>query len=191
MKVLASVFFLSGMAAIGMASTITYTEQITASGTIGSAAFEDALLTLTFTGDTTNVTGGSGFFSIDATGTTISISGIGSGTVTDSGMDVFVNQGFAPPAAGFGSSQGSILDTLDNAFGTYALTTSIGPITDTNFIRPDLTFATTLGGLNIASGGNSTFTASTGVPEPMSAGLVALGLAFVAGSRYKRNRAAA
>ncbi len=189
MKIVASIFFLSGMAAIGMASTITYTEQITASGTIGSAAFEDALLTLMFTGDTSNVTGGSGFFTIDATGTTISISGIGSGTVTDSGIEVFVNQGAV--AAGFGSAQGSILDTFDNAFGTYDLTTAIGPITDTNFIRPDLTFATTLGGLNIASGGDSTFTASTGVPEPMSAGLVALGLAIVAGAPYKRNRAAA
>jgi PEP-CTERM motif len=175
-----ALLFLS-LAVIGTATPITYIEQATASGTIGTLTFTDALLSLTFTGSTTNVTGGAGFFSIDATDTVLNIGGIGLSTVTDSGLFVFVNQDFATPVAGFASAQGSILDTMDSAFGTYGLTTSIGPITDGNFIRPDLIFATTLGGLDITSAGNSTFRAfitASPVPEPSSLGvlLFALGL---------------
>ncbi|HYL74828.1 MAG TPA: PEP-CTERM sorting domain-containing protein [Bryobacteraceae bacterium] len=173
---------LSGFA---VASAITYTEGATATGTLGNTSFTNASLVFTFTGNTSNVTGGVGFFSIVATGATLRINGGGAITITDSGIRVAVNQGFAPPAAGFGGAQGSILDTLDNAFGTYALVTAIGPITDTSFIRPDLTFATSSGGLNITSAGNSTFTATT-TPEPATLMTLGAGLLAFGAHRYRQ-----
>src|SRR6266481_9118729 len=142
--------FIVGMVVLGSiaaAGPITYTETATATGTIGNQVFTSALLTFNFTGDTSNVTGAAPFFVISATGATVNIAGIGTATITDSGIEVFVNETFSPPAAGFGGGAGSILDTFDTAFAPYALTTAIGPITGTSFIRSDLTFATTLGGL--------------------------------------------
>ena len=104
-------------------------------------------------------------------------------------MEVFDNQGAI--AVGFGDlTQGpaSVLDTYDAAFGAYNLTTAIGPITNTSFIRPDITFNTTLGGLNLQSTGNSTFTASTGTatPEPGSLVLLGTGVVGLLGSLRRR-----
>jgi hypothetical protein len=183
---LVTVALLLSMAGQAAASAITYKEQVTASGTLGSNPFTDALLTISWTGDTTGVTGGSGFFTNQAGPNTVSlnIAGLGNFIFTDD-MDVFVNQNFFPPAVGFGSNttRGSVLDTLDNAFGTYDLTTAIGPITDTSFIRPDLPNGTTGGLLTIVSAGDSTFTATLGAttPEPSSILLFGSGILGLAG----------
>jgi hypothetical protein len=155
---------------------IIYTEQAIASGTLGGTTFTDTLITIMLDGDTGNVTGGSEFFSNTVGTFTVNVSGIGTATFTDS-MEVFDDQVFAPPAAGFGLlglNGGSVLDTFNTQFGSYDLTTPIGPISGASFIRPDLFFGTTLGNLNIVSAGDSTFTAST-VPEPSLIPLVALG----------------
>ena len=209
MRVFASVF-LFGVAAIAAATPIIYSEQVIATGTIGTSAFTNASLTLTFVGDTANVTETPlhpGYFSIAATGTTINIDGVGSGLVTEPGIEVFsipfvgmhmLLPGPALGSAGFRSTNtGGILETWDSAFNPYDLTTAIGPIANYPTlltiieISPPPNFATTLGTLNIASVGVSTFTATGGVPEPMSSGLVALGLvalglALVLRSGFKR-----
>jgi hypothetical protein len=157
---------------------IIYTEQAIASGTLGGTTFTDALITLMLDGYTgTVVPRGSEFF-FNPVGTfTVNVSGIGTATFTDH-MEVFDNQGFAPPAAGFarlGGNGGSVLDTFNTQFASYDLKTPIGPISGASFIRPNLVFGTTLGNLQILSAGDSTFTAST-VPEPSSLiPLVALG----------------
>src|SRR5664279_3915035 len=169
------------------ASTITYTEQAVVSGQLGNNFFNNSLVTLTLVSDTTNVTGGGGFFQ-NLVGTfTVNVASVGTATFLDA-MEVFDNQGSI--AAGFGdvSLAGSVLDTFDAAFGAYDLTTAIGPITNTPFIRPDLFFATTLGGFNIQSAGNSTFTASTGTstPEPGSLALLGTGVVGLLGSLRRK-----
>src|SRR5664279_603663 len=120
------------------ASTITYTEQAVVSGQLGNNFFNNSLVTLTLVGDTANVTGGSGFFQNIVGTFTVNVASVGTATFTDA-MEVFANQGAI--AAGFGDLAlgGSVLDTYDAVFGTYDLTTAIGPITNTPFIRPDLT----------------------------------------------------
>jgi hypothetical protein len=162
------------------ASIITYTESATASGSLGSTAFSNSLITLTFIGDTSNVTGSSGLYTNDVGALTINIASLGvTADLTDVG-EVFVNQGFSPPAAGLGDQAvGSILDTLDGVFGAYGLTTAIGPITNANFINPGTGFATDDGTFIINSAGNSTFTARLGsasTPEPATIALLAMGL---------------
>lgn len=174
--------------AIGLDPPITYTEQVVASGTLGTATFTDALITIGLSGDTGNVTGGSGFFTNMVGTFTVDISGVGEAVFTDS-MEVFVNQAFSPPAAGFGdiSTGGSVLDTFNSVFASYDLTTPIGPISGGSFIRPDLSFGTTLGALNITSAGDSTFTASTSaVPEPASRIFLAAAIAAILVYRVRR-----
>jgi hypothetical protein len=162
------------------AATITYTEQAVVSGQLGNNFFNNSLVTLTLVGDTANVTGSGGFFQ-NVLGTfTVNVASVGTATFTDP-MEVFDNQGAA--AAGFGdlTLAGSVLDTFDGAFATYDLTTAIGPITNAPFIRTDLSFPTTLGGFNIQSAGNSTFTASTGTATPEPGSLALLGSGVLVG----------
>jgi hypothetical protein len=181
---------------VASANSITYTEQAVVSGTIGGAGFSGADITIQWTGDTSNVVdGGFGFFSNQAGANTVSvtISGLGSSSFTDD-VYVFSNQGAL--TAGFGSNTTggtSILDTVDPVFASYDLTTAIGPIANTPFFRSDEFYGTGLGLLNISAvRENSTFTATTDtapVPEPASLTLLGLGLAGMAGRRWRQRKA--
>jgi hypothetical protein len=173
------------------ATPITYTETLTATGTIGGVAFNNAVLTFTTVADTTNITSQmiEGILTYENPGTTtVQIEGIG--TATFIGGDSFgtiskiLN---SPPPYGlvgigdltltlyFGANfidYPPLSDLSVPYTATGAGATSFGPFQ-----------TTTLGDLaitqSVASSG--TFTAST-VPEPAS--LTPLGLACVFGGAW-------
>jgi hypothetical protein len=166
------------------AAAITYTESATASGSLGGTAFNNSLITLTFVGNTSNVTMLSAGFFANTVGTiSIQIASLGTTASLADTSQIFVNQGAS--AAGFADNTlGSILDTYSSVFGSYALTTAIGPITNTNYINSGLGFATDHGTFVISSAGNSTFTASLGsasAPEPATIALFGISILGVVG----------
>jgi hypothetical protein len=168
--------------ATARADILTYTETVTASGTLDGTAFGNALVTLSLTGNTSDIsTAFGGTFFYLAGPTTVSVAGIGTDTFTDS-VPVFDNQlhpfagffGQCPPP--FAPTCGAVLlATDDNAFSSYDLSTAIGPITDTTVSSPGLSLKTVGGSFDITSASaDGTFTATT--PEPSSLLLLATGL---------------
>jgi len=195
---IASVALLTIGASLASASTITFTESAVASGVLGSTSFTNSLITLTATGDTSTVTESPpGFFRSNVPDISIDIASVGiatimGGQVFSCGDNLCLSTPPLPHAAGGFSPNPSvgrdILDTVDEAFNTYHLTTSIGPITDSSLINASFPFNTDRGVFEISSAGNATFTARAAatVPEPGSIALLGfalMGLAVLK-SRY-------
>ena len=166
-----------------LADGATYTETDVASGSLGGASFSDALVTITLLGDTSTLTTGI-FGALEVFGpATVTVDGIGTASFTDS-LAVFDDPTFGS-AGILDSSLGpfglDVLDTIDPTFGTYDLTTDVGPITGSSLFNADNGFATTDGSFVLTSeSGASTFSATTAVPEPSSLFLLGAGLLFLA-----------
>jgi hypothetical protein len=182
---------------LGSAQTITITESAMASGSLNGTAYTDSLITLTASGDISNVvTEGPGIFELPVSGLSIDIASLDAvATLTDA-AHVFSCQSCT--AAGI-SDNGSddILDTFASAFSSYSITTSFGPITsaDNGAADPDVFFDTDDGPFQITSADSTTFTATLGetgtaTPEPAAIALSGLGLAGLAGlAVFKRRNA--
>jgi hypothetical protein len=198
--VLAATGILGGTAS---AAPITYTLTTTATGTLGASPFTDALVSVTLTGDTTNVTAGPPPFTdvlVNPGSATVSVSGIGTGTFTDS--IVIVDTLTDTTVLGFpavlildNTSGTGILLQTGSVFTSYDLRSSLGPITGTGGVASGShmtpIFPTTAGNLTWAVGqslGTSTFTAST-VPEPTSLTLFSVGLLGFTTLCLRRKRA--
>jgi PEP-CTERM motif len=176
------------------ASPIIYTESFTATGTLNGANFTDAFISLTATGDTSNI--GTTHFGAFANPVAVSftVAGLGSGTLTG-GYIVFDQPGEsrAGIASGTISAEvGEIMDTTNDAFATYDLATSIGPVSGTPLFSSNELFDTSSGSILLNSvSGDSTFSAvlsSAAVPEPSSLALCGIAGAFglVVARRRKR-----
>jgi hypothetical protein len=172
-----------------LADSVTYTETDVATGSLGGTSFSDALVTITLLGDTSTSTTGI-FGALEVFGpATVTVDGIGTASFTDS-LAAFDTSIFG--AAGIlDSSLGpyglDVLDTIDPTFGTYDLTTDVGPISGFSLFNADSGFATTDGNFVLTSdSGTSTFSALTAVPEPCSLSLIGVGLSGLFLARRKK-----
>jgi hypothetical protein len=166
-----------------LGQTGVYTFTGTASGTIGGTPFTDATLTVTSTGDASNVscTSGTCFLNLAAGASSFTISGIGSGTFSSASY-VFDNQGNGLAGFGIGSDDIQIYDSSigSTAFASYNLLSSIGPLgpeaTDPS-TSDWVNLSTSLGSFTVTSFTNVTFQATANLPRtPVPGSLVLLGL---------------
>jgi hypothetical protein len=177
------------------ATPITYTEQATATGSLGGVAFTNANLLLTFTSDTANVmlmqSSLPGFFispsasnctivacPIPPGPATVSVGGGPSVTILDFNYLFSVGGGVGFSALLPSGNTPDILDTISASLVGYDLRTSIGPITGLPFsgIGDDVFVTTTGGDFFLTDAGNPTFTAVT-IAEPPSLILLSVALA--------------
>jgi hypothetical protein len=147
--------------AAASAALLTYTETADVSGSLNGVAFTDDIITISGTGDTSNVEGGPSFFLLGLPAEFM-LSGGGSGAFTDS---IYVVSNHPGTIAGFSdlTSDLLILFTDNSVFATYDLSTPIGPVSGGAILNSGSSFPTSAGALILDSGSNATFTA--GVPE--------------------------
>ena len=199
------VFAVTGiLGVIASAAPITYTLTTTATGTLGASSFMNSLVTVTLTGNTSNVTAGPAPFTdvlVNSGSATVSVPGVGTGTFTDAIEVVSTLNDLAI----FGTPAVLILDNTTgtgivlqegSVFSTYDLGGPLGPISGTGGVASGShvtpVFPTTAGNLTWAVGqslGASTFTASTTVPEPTSLTQFSVGLLGLTCVCLRRKRA--
>jgi hypothetical protein len=169
---------------LAKADGIVVTDTTTGSGSLDGTVFINALVTLTFVGDTTNVTGTT-IFQLPGTAT-LSVGGIGSDTFTDN-IQVVVNQTFTDGGFGDFTNSAAIIFTFNPAFATYSLTSSIGPLSGSSALGLPSVDNTVHGTFNLKSAGTSTFTATVTTPEPSLLFMVGTGLLALVGLSWRRN----
>jgi hypothetical protein len=172
----------------GRAGMITYSDKVTASGSLGGTPFTDKVVTLTFTGDTSNVTG-SGFITNSTPTATVNIQGVGMATFTDS-----MNVADKTDGAFFFEDNGLVLVEIPNSvFTTYDLKSPLGPLAFSNTLLNSISANTNAGTFmfTLTYNGSSTLTATTtATPEPASLTLLGIGAAGLLGYGWRRNRPA-
>jgi hypothetical protein len=171
------------------ATPITYTETVTADGSLGGTSFISQLVTITGIGDTGGIgLLGPGVYFLDLTSGSVRI-GAGSAAIFTGTLIAISNQG--GPTASLGESSGDMLDDTSAAFATYALNTAISA-TGNAIINPGMAFGTSAGDFDMLNtGSQSTFTASLGAataPEPVAFALLATGLLGLAKIGRRRHR---
>jgi hypothetical protein len=187
-----SIFWLASIAVLASelakAGPITYTDSGVGFGSLNGTAFADSLITLTFEGDTANVTDFG--VALNQVGTlTLNIASLGTAIFTDAVQAVDNPDSFVPgfSVAGFGDNTTGffILGTQDAALTTYDLKSSIGPITGIWDFNAGASFGTNHGAFVIQNMGPTTFSATT-APEPATMALFGFGLLGVAAIRQRR-----
>jgi hypothetical protein len=182
---------------LATAGTLTYTEQGNLSGSLGGTPFTNAQVTFTLAGTPSSINvSGDMFWDVFPGGAaTVTIAGIPGTATISNNAEVAVWQctsSCTNPAAAFAFYTGgwvTFMGTSNPAFGTYDLTTPIGPLSGTMFgTAPPLDTDKGPFVISSYSGQTSTFTAFTEVPEPESLGLLAIGAALLLAARRRLTR---
>ncbi|MDP9169545.1 MAG: hypothetical protein M3N54_02905 [Acidobacteriota bacterium] len=172
-------------AAVSFAGPITFSYSGIGSGTLGGTAFSNAAFTISALADTTNILAfGTGFSLID-TSASIMITGFGTFAFTSPTRN-FVND--SSHIAGFSFSTGGtsgtdLLDTTSNiALSTWAMLTSVGPVTGTGTLMQWFTVnARTKSGTLIFNNATPTITFQAIVPTPEPEGSILMLSGFAGG----------
>jgi hypothetical protein len=184
----ATIFALTGT--VG-AAPITCIETFTGSGSLNGQTFTSVLVTLTQTGDTTNVHSvGPGLIGFDDTTAGFSVAGTGSGTFSNL-TNTFVNQNQDVGGTGNGTvaTNSFVIGGTSgvSAFAIYDLQSSFGPVSGTGFGNAGPIYATSAGSLTFSAiSGTGTFQAI--VPEPAPVGIVASAALVLATLRANQSR---
>jgi hypothetical protein len=176
-----------------LASTITYVETVTATGSLGGTAFTDSSLSFSMsTSTTSDIPGGGGSFFTNFGPLTVTVAGIGTATFSDS-VQATLSFTLNPMSTVFGfgdiTNNFAILFTDVSGIVSYGGLTSFGPVFGDPVFNPGISFGTTDGSfiLNETSGESSFAATATAVPEPGSCAFLATGLLAVAFARLRRS----
>jgi hypothetical protein len=164
-----------------LAVPITYEFSATGNGSLGGQPFNNANFTITSTADTYNVTlSAPGIFRVDTDTAVVSVAGIGSGAFSNLTVNVD-NQNLGGVGVSDFEQDAAILFVDHDAFLSYDLTTSIGPLSGPPAFNPGFNFPTSNGDFSLTSVSEVTFRA-TAVPEPASAILLGAAGLIIAGA---------
>jgi hypothetical protein len=184
---------------VASADPVTYTETATATGSLAGQSFTNALLTLTATGDTANVTSDGFQLAEMSVPLELTIEGLGSTMFTDPIIVVFNGHTGPNEAFGFGDTypnyvQGyAILSTFIPYVGSfYDLQSDAGPIYGEALYNSGVSYNTAAGAFEITAAENAVFqvvVTPAATPEPGSLILLGTGVLGFCGVLRRRMRA--